>query len=83
MAVCLTRSSGQSSECARDVTRNWPVLKNGDRVIGLLQRMFSKNVLTFNPGRDQNAQKFASFTVIRELQRPPGARALGTHRFPG
>jgi hypothetical protein len=31
--------------------------------------MFEKNILTFNPGWDQNAQKLSSFTDIRELQR--------------
>jgi hypothetical protein len=31
--------------------------------------MFEKNTLTFNPGWDQNAQRLASFTDIRELQR--------------
>jgi hypothetical protein len=28
-----------------------------------------KNVLTFNPGWDSNAQKFEGFTDVRELQR--------------
>ena len=31
--------------------------------------MFDKNILTFNPGWDQNAQKLATFTDVRELQR--------------
>ena len=31
--------------------------------------MFDKNILTFNPGWDGNAQKLASFTDIRDLQR--------------
>ena len=31
--------------------------------------MFEKNILTFNPGWDQNAQPLASFTDVRELQR--------------
>ena len=32
-------------------------VKNGDHVIGLFHGMFEKNILTFNPGWDQNAQK--------------------------
>jgi hypothetical protein len=44
-------------------------LKNGYHVIGLFQGMFEKNILTFNPGRDSNAQKLAAFTDVRELQR--------------
>ena len=44
-------------------------MKNGDCVIGLFHGMFRKNILTFNPGWDSNAQKVASFTDVRELQR--------------
>lgn len=52
-----------------DITQNWLILKNGDTVIGLFQGMFEKNMLTFNPGWDSNAQKLGSFTDVRELQR--------------
>ena len=52
-----------------DVSQNWLVMKNGDHVIGLFQGMFEKNILTFNPGWDQNAQTLESFTDVRELQR--------------
>src|SRR6266850_3315777 len=52
-----------------DASKNWLILKNGDHVIGLFQGMFDKNILTFNPGWDQNAQKLATFTDVRELQR--------------
>jgi catechol 2,3-dioxygenase-like lactoylglutathione lyase family enzyme len=54
---------------AGDASQNWLILKNGDHVIGLFQGMFEKNILTFNPGWDQNAQKLDEFTDIRELQR--------------
>lgn len=52
-----------------DASQNWLILKNGDCVIGLFQGMFEKNILTFNPGWDQNAQKLDPFTDVRELQR--------------
>ncbi len=52
-----------------DAAQGWLVLKNGGTVIGLFQGMFEKNMLTFNPGWDQNAQKLDSFTDVRELQR--------------
>ncbi len=45
------------------------IMKNGDCLIGLFQGMFDKNILTFNPGWDANAQKVAGFTDVRELQR--------------
>lgn len=52
-----------------DETQNWLIMKNGDHVIGLFQGMFEQNILTFNPGWDQNAQPVDSFTDVRELQK--------------
>ena len=52
-----------------DTAQNWLILKNGDHVLGLFQGMFEKNILTFNPGWDQNAQTVGSFTDVRDLQR--------------
>jgi predicted enzyme related to lactoylglutathione lyase len=54
---------------AGNATQNWLILKNGDHLIGLFQGMFEKNILTFNPGWDSNAQKLTSFSDVRELQR--------------
>ncbi len=54
---------------AGDPSQNWLILKNGDHVIGLFQGMFERNLLTFNPGWNQNAQKLERFTDVRELQR--------------
>jgi lactoylglutathione lyase len=52
-----------------DASQNWLILKNGDHVIGLFQGMFDKNMLTFNPGWDSNAQELDVFTDVREIQR--------------
>lgn len=52
-----------------DIKQNWVVLRNGDHIIGLFQGMFDKNMLTFNPGWDQNKDTPESFTDVRELQR--------------
>ena len=57
------------SPFAGDASQNWLILKNGDHVIGLFQGMCEKNILTFNPGWDSNAQPVAGFTDVRELQR--------------
>jgi hypothetical protein len=54
-----------------DPAQNWVILKNGDHVIGLFQGMFVKNILTFNPGWDSNAQRVASFTDVRERCEDP------------
>jgi lactoylglutathione lyase len=52
-----------------DASKNFLIMKNGDHAIGLFQGMFDKNILTFNPGWDMNAQKLATFTDVREIQR--------------
>ena len=52
-----------------DTAQNWLIMKNGDHTIGLFQGMFEKNILTFNPGWDQNCNKLDSFTDVRGLQR--------------
>ena len=54
---------------AGNAAQNWLILKNGTHAIGLFQGMFEKNILTFNPGWDGNAQKVSSFTDVRDLQR--------------
>lgn len=59
-----------------DMAQNWLILKNGECVIGLFQGMFEKNILTFNPGWDGNAQKLESFTDVRELQRQLKAQGV-------
>ena len=51
-----------------DISQNWLIMKNGSCTIGLFQGMFEKNILTFNPGWDENATKLDSFTDVRELQ---------------
>ena len=52
-----------------DQSQGWLIMKNGDNAIGLFQGMFDKNILTFNPGWDSNAQPLKKFTDVRELQR--------------
>lgn len=64
------------TEFGGDISQNWLILKNEETVIGLFQGMFEKNMLTFNPGWDQNAQKLAIFTDVRELQRQLKAQGV-------
>jgi catechol 2,3-dioxygenase-like lactoylglutathione lyase family enzyme len=61
---------------AGDASQNWLILKNGEHVIGLFQGMFEKNILTFNPGWDSNAQRLATFTDVRDLQRELKAQGV-------
>ncbi len=60
-----------------DETQNWLIMKNGDdHIIGLFQGMFEKNILTFNPGWDQNSNPLESFTDVRDLQRKLKAEGI-------
>ncbi|MCB0712049.1 MAG: VOC family protein [Ignavibacteriae bacterium] len=52
-----------------DQSQNWLIMKNESHVIGLFQGMFEGNILTFNPGWNNDAQPLEDFTDIRELQR--------------
>lgn len=49
--------------------KTWLVMQNGTTKIGLFQGMFERNMLTFNPGWDSNANKLEAFSDVRELQR--------------
>ena len=59
-----------------DAAQNWLIMKNGDCIIGLFQGMFEKNILTFNPGWDLNAQQLDSFTDVRGLQQELKAQGI-------
>lgn len=54
---------------AGDAAQNWLVLRNGHVTIGLFQGMFERNLLTFNPGWDEQGRPVAGFTDVREHQR--------------
>ncbi len=43
-------------------------MKNEDTIIGLFQGMFESNILTFNPGWDENASKLEKFDDVRDIQ---------------
>jgi catechol 2,3-dioxygenase-like lactoylglutathione lyase family enzyme len=47
---------------------NYLIMKNGNSLIGLFQGMFEGNILTFNPGWDENAAELETFDDVREIQ---------------
>ncbi len=59
-----------------DITQNWLIMKNESCIIGLFQGMFEDNILTFNPGWNQNADNLDSFTDIRDLQKQLKAKGF-------
>lgn len=53
---------------AGDKSQNWLIIRNADVTIGLFHGIFDRNMLTFNPGWDRNAQTIEQFKDIRVLQ---------------
>lgn len=50
------------------VEQRYLIMKNGNTLFGLFQGMFEGNILTFNPGWDENAQAVDDYVDIREIQ---------------
>lgn len=48
---------------------NYLIMKNGNTLIGLFQAMFDGNMLTFNPGWDENANNIEVFDDVRDIQK--------------
>ncbi|MDA9363824.1 VOC family protein [Polaribacter sp.] len=53
---------------AGELEKNYLILKNDTTLIGLFQGMFENNILTFNPGWDENAKKLDTFDDVRIIQ---------------
>lgn len=54
---------------AGSLEQNYLIMKNDNALIGLFQGMFQGNILTFNPGWDENANNIENFNDIREIQK--------------
>ncbi len=48
--------------------QNYLIMKNGNALIGLFQGMFENNMLTFNPGWDEDAKTLEKFEDVRKIQ---------------
>lgn len=59
-----------------DIKQNWLIMKNENCIIGLFQGMFEKNILTFNPGWNENGGNLDSFTDIRDIQKQLKAKGI-------
>lgn len=49
--------------------KNYLIMKNGNALVGLFQGMFEQNILTFNPGWDENASPLDTFDDVRIIQK--------------
>ena len=46
----------------------YQILSNGTTIIGLFQGMFEGNILTFNPGLNQDKETVTEFTDVRDIR---------------
>ena len=51
-----------------DIKMNYLIMKNEKTIIGLFQGMFDKNIMTFNPGWDENCNTPDNYNDVREIQ---------------
>ena len=54
---------------AGEQEKGYLIMKNGNALIGLFQGMFEGNILTFNPGWDESANKLDEFDDVRTIQK--------------
>lgn len=59
-----------------DIKKNYFVMKNENALIGIFQGMFKGNILTFNPGWDENAKKVETFDDVRKIQQQLKGKGL-------
>lgn len=57
------------SQMGGDMKHKYLIMKNGTTIIGIFQGMFEGNMLTFNPGWDENAKEVNPFTDVRKIQK--------------
>lgn len=56
--------------------RKYLIMKNGNALVGLFEGMFDKNILTFNPGWDENAKPLENFEDVRDIQKHLKAQGI-------
>lgn len=53
---------------AGDLEMKYLIMKNESSIIGLFQGMFENNILTFNPGWDENCNTLEDYDDVRDIQ---------------
>jgi len=61
---------------AGEIEKNYLIMKSGESLVGLFQGMFEGNIMTFNPGWDQSANKLDSFDDARDIQKQAKAKGI-------
>jgi hypothetical protein len=61
-----------------ELGQNYLIMKNGSTIVGLFQGMFDRNILTFNPGWNQEAELLPEYTDVRDLHKAMQKRGIVT-----
>lgn len=61
---------------AGSLEQKYLIMKNGNTLIGIFQGMFEENMLTFNPGWDENAKNTKKFDDVRTIQKELKAKEI-------
>ena len=61
---------------AGSLEMNYLIMKNGNALVGLFHGMFDNNILTFNPGWDENAKNIEDFDDVRHIQKTLKAKGV-------
>ncbi|MFW2135867.1 VOC family protein [Chryseobacterium sp. TY4] len=61
------------------LAQKYLIMKNGDCLIGLFEAMFEGNLLTFNPGWDQNAQALEDWNDVRAIAKHLEEKGIKTN----
>jgi catechol 2,3-dioxygenase-like lactoylglutathione lyase family enzyme len=56
------------SKMGGDEKNNYLILKNGSTIIGIFSGFFEGNMLTFNPGWDENGKNMKKWDDVRVIQ---------------
>ncbi len=56
------------SQFGGELSQGYLIMKNESTIIGLFQGMFENNLMTFNPGWNENAEPLSSFDDVREIK---------------
>lgn len=67
------------SVIAGAMDQNYLIMKNGNALIGLFQGMFDQNIITFNPGWDENGQNVEPYDDIRAIRDDIKSKGVALH----
>jgi len=56
--------------------KKYLIMKNENSLIGLFEGMFEENILTFNPGWDENGKEVAHYDDVRAIEKDLASKGL-------